>query len=115
MPDTEFDRIRQAYLTMAKEVNYRPYAPSDGVGGILLTDDQLKDDERLSREASDYASAFCGENDSRSFFIGVTNWETNRATVYAIEAARLMCGAAPKKLVSKLLNLALIEVQKAAH
>jgi hypothetical protein len=61
----EFARIREAYVAMATEGRYRPYAPGDGVGSTYLTEEELADPERLNQEASQYAARFIEEEDSR--------------------------------------------------
>lgn len=107
----EADRIVEAYLRMAKEAKYRPAAPSDGFGHITISKTALANQARLAAEADAYARKFIAEEDSLSFWIGCSNWKTNRAFVFAIEAARLMAGAAPKRLITKLLEMALEEVK----
>jgi hypothetical protein len=49
-------------------------------------------------EARKYAELFIGEDDSLSYFIGCSNWDTNRALVFAIEAARLLCCSEAAKI-----------------
>jgi hypothetical protein len=91
---------------MAKNAGYRPHAPSDGLGNIPV-DSPLSDDE-----ATAYAQQFIEEENTRRFHIGVSNFRTNRAFVYAIEAARLLCGgirSEPHAL--RLLEMAVAEVR----
>ena len=107
---SEFDRIREAYITMASRVNYRPAAPNDGMGTIELSTKELNDEKRLSREASDYAKRFMAEENTRSFVIGVSQYGFNRALVYTIEAARLLC-AGESALAFKLLEMAAEEAR----
>jgi len=85
-------RFYQAYLMMAKEPNYRPAAPGDGMGNTYLTKTQAAEGEHLSREARTYAARLRLEEDSRQFMIGCSNYESNRAFVFVIEAARALCG-----------------------
>jgi hypothetical protein len=96
---------------MASEADYRPAAPSDGLGHVLLTEDEVKDPDRLEEEAWKYAKEFAAEDDSRRFNIGCTNYSTNKATVYTIEAARSLCGGA-NELAAVLLRMALAEVER---
>jgi hypothetical protein len=111
--NAEFDRIREAYLAIAKRVRYRPQAPSDGFGNIQLTEKEILDQARLESEASEYAKRFLEEEDRRTFHIGVSNFATNRAFVYTIEAAKLLCGTtASLPLVRKLLEMALDDVKQ---
>jgi hypothetical protein len=104
-------RFAQAYVMMA-DAKYRPQAPGDGMGGIYLSAAELKDRERLYMEAAQYAAQFSKDDDSHDFHIGCSNWETNRATVFAIEAARLLAGADNDTALS-LLRLAIKEVTEA--
>src|SRR5215472_7579086 len=50
-----FRRYREAYLAMAKRTKYRPGAPSDGFGDILLLSEEMRNPLRLEREACEYA------------------------------------------------------------
>src|SRR5438093_954727 len=84
-------RFAQAYLMMAR-AGYRPAAPSDGLGNIQLSREQLDDHERLYLEAVNYAVDFNRQEDSdKGFRIGCSDYVTNRAFVLSIEAARLLC------------------------
>lgn len=95
------DRIREAYIEMATKANYRPEA-ADGSSA----DDDLKD------EAVRYARRFIAEEDHHQFWIGVSDYTTNRAFVYTIEAARLLCGGAlGVNHGLKLLEMAVAEVK----
>ncbi len=107
-------RFAQAYLMMAG-AQYRPAAPSDGCGNIQLTTDEYNDRERLYREAVQYAAAFNREEDQdRDFHIGCSNWETNRAFVLSIEAARLLAsGSDGDEYALRLLRLAIQEITDA--
>jgi len=112
MSETPGSRFFDAYIQMAKKAKYRPEAPNEGMGSVELIEEELKDQDRLRQEAVAYAKRFLEEQDSCSFRIGVSNYDTNRAFVYAIEAARLLCGghsAAPIAL--KLLEMAATDVQ----
>jgi hypothetical protein len=53
MSNPRLERFAEAYLAMAGQARYRPQAPGDGFGNILLT--QCGDVERLHREAVNYA------------------------------------------------------------
>ena len=55
-PDQRFLRFREAYLLMAKEARYRPKAPSDGFGHIVLSLAEQLDQKRLEDEAGAYAA-----------------------------------------------------------
>jgi hypothetical protein len=111
---SESTRIAEAYMQMAGEAKYRPAAPSDGMGNIQLTDEELSDGERLEAEAKNYAEAFIAEENHCRFWVGVSNYRTNRGFVYTIEAARLLCGAQPSAVVAlRLLRMAAKEVKRA--
>ena len=109
----ERDRIREAYIRMAKEANYRPAAPGDGFGSVDLTATELKDEAVLNAEAARYAEEFIRQEDSLSFYVGVSNWETNMALVYTIEAARLLCSGVADTLALRLLDMARVAVARA--
>jgi hypothetical protein len=104
-------RYVEAYLAMAKKARYRPQAPGDGCGHVLLTREELRDPKRLEEEANAYVKNFVKEEDTLSFRIGCTNFDTNRAAIYAIEAARCLCGGADGVAV-KLLQMAIDEIKK---
>ena len=90
VPKQRYDRHREAYLQMAEEAGYRPAAPSDGMGNADLTAEQLRDRSQLEREAHQYALRFSAEEDTHRFRIEVSNFSTNRAFIYSIEAARCL-------------------------
>lgn len=82
------DQIGEAYERMATEARYRPSAPSDGFGNITMPIDELD----LEAEQINYALRWWQEEDDHTFSIGCCNYPTRPATIFAIEAARLMCG-----------------------
>ena len=108
-------RFAQAYLMMA-DAKYRPAAPSDGYGNIQLTGEQYEDRNRLYLEAVTYAMKFASvEDGTMDFHIGCSNYNTNRAFVFCIEAARLLAGGSEgDKYADHLLRLAREEIA-AAH
>lgn len=110
---SEAFRIAEAYLRMAQIAKYRPRAPSDGFGGICLSDAELQDREILLKESVLYANDFIAEENTCKFWIGVSSYATNRAFVFAIEAARLLCSGSDDDRASKLLKMALAEIRKA--
>jgi hypothetical protein len=110
---TEFERITEAYLTMASEVLYRPAMPSDGFGNTGLSESELNDPLRLQVEAGQYSKQFIAEENQGSFHIGVSDYATNRALVYVIEAARLLC-AGQSRRARQLLELAITEIDRQA-
>jgi hypothetical protein len=69
--------------------------------------------ECLAREATAYAIAFNKEEDSNQFWIGCSDFTTNRAFVRTIEAARqLASGINGQEVALKLLAMAMKEVQR---
>jgi hypothetical protein len=98
------DQLHSTYEHMAPF--YRPAAPSDGFGHISVPIEKLD----LDAECDKYAQRWWQEEDSLSFFIGCCNFPTRPATVYAIEAARLMCGG-DYVVALRLLSLAVQELQ----
>jgi hypothetical protein len=107
---TPLHRFAQAYLAMSAEANYRPAAPGDGCGNISLTLDELSDPRRLAMEAVKHAKHFEAEEDSGRFRVGCSNYCTNRALVWVVEAARSLCGG-QDDLALKLLQMAVKEIR----
>ena len=109
----KYMRFAEAYVAMAG-AKYRPAAPGDGYGSINLTDEQMADPDVLAAEAVRYAVRFCREDDQCMFNLGCTDYTTNRASVFAIEAARLLAtGIDGRPFALKLLNLATREIRQA--
>jgi hypothetical protein len=84
-------RYKQAYLEMAKRTKYRPGAPSDGMGHIQMSAEQLRDPAILDREANRYAIGFVHQDDEMEYPMGCPDGGVNKGFFYAIEAARLPC------------------------
>jgi hypothetical protein len=105
-------RFAQAYLMMATEALYRPAAPGDGMGSVNLSEEELIDHDLLLREAVDYATRFHEQEDTLKFNIGISNYITNRAFVFTIEAARSLAGG-NDGLAAKLLEMAMQDVERA--
>jgi hypothetical protein len=99
------EQIAEAYRRMATEAHYRPAAPGDGVGNIAFPTAELV----LEDEARQYAGQWTEEEHTGTFSVGVCNYPTRPATVFAIEAARAMCGA-HDDLARDLLRMALAEL-----
>ena len=106
------ERFAEAYLEMAKRARYRPAAPGDGFGNVSLSTEDLRDTERLMREAKEYAVRFLEADDAGIHRLGVSNYSTNRALVYVVEAARALCGGSQDDLASELLQMAIDEIKK---
>jgi hypothetical protein len=61
------------------------------MGGVTLTEEELRDPARLSDGAAKYADEFLRQENSH-FDIGPPDWSTDIALVYTIEAARALAG-----------------------
>lgn len=101
------EQITSAYRLMAEYARYRPAAPSDGFGGITVPLEELD----IDAEAWDYTERWWTDEDDCEFFIGHANFNYRRAMIFAVEAARLMCGDNDVlPYVRALLTLALAEL-----
>lgn len=101
---TMFKAVEAAYLKMAGV--YRPEAPSDGFGYIQLEPEEMKDPERLQREAQAAAEKFVRAD--QSYLFEVKGCPDGRlvATMYlALQAAQMCCGGPGK--IRKVLELAI--------
>lgn len=113
MTETKFHRFAEAYFKMASEARYRPAAPSDGIGNIQLSLEECQDQGRLRQEARDYALRFNAEEDKNEFWIGCSDYRTNRAFVWTIEAARCLAGGDFGNATAlKLLRMAAADVMR---
>jgi hypothetical protein len=100
--------MAQGYRIMAEEAKYRPAAPSDGLGNITVDLDELD----LVAESRAYAARWDHSEASGNFFIGVCDYTTRQTTMFAVEAARLMCaGSGTATHARKLLELALEDIK----
>ena len=111
MSEWRFERYRTAYHEMWKRARYRPAAPSDGMGHIMLDKGEIEDQNRLEAEARKYAAGFLKQDDEMEYSMGCPDGRGNRAFCYAIEAARALCGAVPA-LAEDLLKMALEEIAR---
>ena len=110
MNSNVFEQISSAYKPMASKAKYRPSAPSDGLGNIPVPEKELN----LEREFQQYAHRWWGDEDKCSFLIGCCDFKTRRPTIYAVEAARLMCGGrSGNSYALKLLKMAVKELEEA--
>jgi hypothetical protein len=89
---------------MVEHACYRPHVPSD------LSAEQLQDQELLEREGAEYAASFVAEEDTCRFDIGCSDFDSNRAFFWIIEAARLLAGCQSAAAL-KLLQMAAQEVR----
>ena len=108
LPRLVCEQIEAAYRRMASEARYRPTAPSDGMGNITVPQEELN----LDLEAFEYAGRWWAEEDNSDFYIGCCNFPTRVATIFAIEAARLMCSGVMDKAALKLLEMAALELKR---
>jgi hypothetical protein len=106
MADTPAQQIADAYKRMAHEAHYRPAAPSDGLGNITVPVEKLD----LDQEAQRYAGMWWHEEHGHEFFVGCCNYRTRAATIFAIEAARNLCGVADD-VALRLLRMAVAELE----
>ena len=65
----------------------------------------------MQREATAYALRFNEEENGLSFWIGCSDFITNRAFIWTIEAARAMAGGKPD-LALDLLTMAVKDIKK---
>lgn len=107
MPPEVLAQLEAAYRRMVEKGRYRPAAPSDGLGNITVPLAELD----LDAEAREYAGEWWKQEDALNFFVGCCNFPTRPATVYAIEAARLLCGA-QDDTARRMLELALGELSE---
>lgn len=101
------DDVQAAYVRMARAA-YRPQAPSDGFGHILLDEEQLADPVRLEIESWEAARAFF-EADARLSFVvsGCTDGRLAATMYLALEAAQMCCGGTSGGNLRKVLELAI--------
>jgi hypothetical protein len=109
--DPRLERFREAYFKMAELAHYRPQAPDDGWGNIQLTAAELADAKRLAHEATEYAIRFLLEENKCEFHLGCSDFSTNKAFCWTIEAARqLAIGSTGNRVALTLLWMAAAEV-----
>jgi hypothetical protein len=101
------EQIEDAYRRMDQEARYRPAAPSDGFGNIPFPLEELDIDE----EATRYAHAWHSDEDRGAYWIGSCDFAARPATIFAIEAARLMCGLGREPAL-RLLRMAVAELER---
>jgi|SRR5579864_6768951 len=103
------EQIITAYKAMAKKAKYRPAATSDGCGNITVPPEQLN----IHKEAEKYAVDWWKEEDACKYHVGTCSFSARIATIFAVEAARLMCGGpSGYPYASKLLDMAVQELKR---
>jgi len=93
-------QVNAAYRAMAEF--YRPMAPSDGFGNLLVPFEELD----LDAEASEYEQRWTREEDAGSYHAGCPNRPDRPALIFTVEAARCICGQ-DKNSARRLLSMAL--------
>jgi hypothetical protein len=109
--EQSYQKIAKAYVAMAEHAGVRPAAPSDGLGNISLSSEEIEDRGRLGQEASGYAVRFMEEEDTRRFFIGTSAFETKQAFVWVVEAARALA-AVEDRVALRLLKMATKDLER---
>lgn len=99
-------QIEGAYKRMADQARYRPAAPSDGLGNITVPLASLDLDE----EAKLYTRRWTEEENTGQFQVGLCDYSTRPSTIYAIEAARNLCGVSNGTAL-RLLKMAVSELE----
>lgn len=102
------DRIQGAYRAMTA-LGYRPAAPSDGFGGIIVPTPELD----VDIESREYCQRFLQEEDTNKYWVGNPDFRANRAFIWTLEALRLMCAGnfGGEEIVPKLLRMAAEEYE----
>ena len=110
---TVAQRFTQAYLEMVRIAHYRPGAPSDGMGSILLSSNELRDPDMLASEAEHYGREMNACDQAAKFTLfGCTDYRYNRVFVYLLNACTLcFSGDDGRGTIRKLLQLALQDLE----
>jgi hypothetical protein len=99
--------IKDAYLRMVSHAKYRPEAPSDGWGHILLSQEQVADTIRLEMEAWLASLRWHHEDEQLSFSVtGCPDYRCTATMYFALQAAQLCCSG-PNPCIRRVLELAL--------
>jgi hypothetical protein len=98
---------------MATEASYRPEAPDNGYGHILLSDAELADRMVLDTEARRFARRVNEQDENGKWIVeGCTDFMTSRAAVYALKAVQvLFSGRHGEQVAVKLLEMAVAEIE----
>lgn len=103
------EQVAEAYGRMATEARYRPAAPSDGLGNIVMPEAELV----LGDESAEYARQWMSQEDEGNFSTGYPDHPGRPALVFTIEAARLICGVTYEP-AAQLLRMAAAELDRLA-
>jgi len=110
LPSNVVEQIRTAYRKMVAKARYRPAAPSDGFGNLTIDQNEAITD----KEMTSYAQRWWEQEDNFRFFIGCCDMRTRSATIFAIEAAKNMCGGTfGNGTALRLLRMAVKELEQA--
>lgn len=96
------EQIEDIYRRLAEEGHYRPAAPSDEMGDLLVQEEELD----LDAEAADYAERWRAAEDSGSYHIGSCSKSDRPAFIFSIEASRLIAGGGSSGHAARLLRMA---------
>ena len=99
MPGNCARQIMEVYRRMAEELNYRPEAPSDGMGNITVPIEECV----LEDEQAAYAQHWWAEEESRRYTIGVPHYPYRPTLIASVEAAKACCSAGPEVIRETLL------------
>lgn len=103
----------EAYRRMAQEAQYRPAAPSDGMGNITVPFAELE----VGIEAREYANRWWQAEDAGDYVIGYPSFERRPALIFTVEAARVICGSTDETGIAtaaRLLRMAATELEQRA-
>src|SRR4029453_15402867 len=101
------EQIEDAYRRMDQEARNPPAAPTDGFGNIPFPPQGRAMDE----EATRYPRGWHSDEDRGAYWIGSCDFAARPATIFAIEAARLMCGLGREPAL-RLLRMAVAELER---
>jgi len=116
--DEKWERLKSAYWAM-NMIDFRP-----ATGDPPIATGEAGGDV-IEAEAARYAWRFMAEEETDTYYCGCSHYDFNRATIWALEAIRLMNGglfwspdddperqAKAKALVPQLLRMAAAEYEK---
>jgi hypothetical protein len=107
LPKGVHAQLERAYQLMAG-ADYRPAAPSDGLGNIVCPVAELD----IDAEIREYAADWWKQEDDCKYVIGCANWTERVPMVLLIEAARACCrGEGGRDLALDLARLAIRELE----
>lgn len=110
------NQIVRGYHILAESARYRPAAPSDGCGSVLLDDKELRDPGILRDEATRYAIAFCEADEAMLHEVhGCVHSGLGIVQMLALEAATLCnAGSDAEPFIRRILELAIERLKLAS-